>query len=165
MKRTERLFAAFAFLGLALSLLVHLSALMGIDVQAKVPYVWLLHGGALLVFIPFVFLISKALPRRPSMAQMRAVFPDWALLLMAAATVYVAINFFLFLQTGQGGTPELVDGKFVLQVRGNVLKELSESDYVRLRANQVRGFSGHWLLFYFAPLMYFVFRKKPVVDV
>ena len=51
----NRLFAAFALLGLLSSLAVHLAALLGIDLATRFPAVWLLHLGIFVVFIPCVF--------------------------------------------------------------------------------------------------------------
>jgi hypothetical protein len=40
------------------------------------------------------------------------------------------------------------------------MRELTEKEYVAFKANEVRGISGHWLAFYFAPFGYFMFRKN-----
>jgi hypothetical protein len=43
------MFARFALPGFTLAALVHVASLMGVDVQAIVPGVWLLHLGVFLV--------------------------------------------------------------------------------------------------------------------
>lgn len=60
----------------------------------------------------------------------------------------------------EGGTPSIVDGKFLLTNDGAVMRELTAAEYASFESNEVRGFSGHWLVFYFVTLAYFLFRKK-----
>jgi hypothetical protein len=46
------------------------------------------------------------------------------------------------------GSPDIIDGKYVLENHGTLIRELSEVEYFKLRANEIRGFSGHWMVFY-----------------
>ncbi len=46
-------------------------------------------------------------------------------------------------------TPEIVDGKYVLENSGQEVKEISEEEYYKQQANGFRAFSGQALLFQF----------------
>ena len=55
----EKSFAYVALLGFVLSLLVHLCALVGIDVATTVPAVFALHVVIFVAFIPFVLSLNR----------------------------------------------------------------------------------------------------------
>ena len=156
-------FLGFAALtGLVLSAIAHVCALAGIDVAERVPSVWLLHVGIFLVFFPFVFSSRKILGKRPSLADMRALVPGRVFAVGLAIFIYAIINFMLFAAATQGGNPAIEAGQYVLKNHGRLVRELSFAEYEVLRANELRGFSGHWLFFYFVPFAYFMFGKRPV---
>lgn len=155
------LLSLVALLGFLLSLAAHVAALLGIDVSAKVPLVWLLHVGIFVVFIPFVLLSRKVLGVKPTFAEVRKLFPGWVIALGVLIFTYAIINFLLlFILATQGGSPSIRDGKFILQDHGRLVRELTAVEYTSFKANEVRGFSGHWLAFYFIPFAYFMFRQK-----
>lgn len=157
---TRNVFAALALLGFLLALAAHLAALSGVDVQTRFPGVWLLHAGIFVVFLPMLFASNRASGRRVTFEQVRAAVPGWVLVAGALLFAYAMLNFMLFMQAAEGGSPDLRDGGFVLQNHGRVIRQLSAAEYVALRANEVRGFSGHWLVFYFVPFAYFRFAQR-----
>ena len=67
----------------------------------------------------------------------------------------------LFMFATGGGSPSIQDGKFVLQSHGRLIRALTEPEYTAFKANEIRGFSGHWMVFYFVPFAYFLFYRAP----
>jgi hypothetical protein len=62
--------------------------------------------------------------------------------------VYAVVNFALFfLQVS--GTPSVRGSQYIVNNHGHV-REISEEEYHHLRAMEIRGFSGHWMVFYWA---------------
>jgi hypothetical protein len=156
-------FLGFAALtGLVLSAVAHGFALAGVDVAEHVPFVWLLHVGIFAVFIPFVFSSRKRLGKQPSLADMRALVPGRVYAVGLGVFIYAMVNFALFIAATQGGSPAIEAGQYVLQNHGRLIREISFAEYEALRANELRGFSGHWMFFYFVPFAYFMFGKRPV---
>lgn len=49
---------------------------------------------------------------------------------------------------GQGGVPGIMDGKYVIHNRGSIVKELTETEYFKMKAHETLEFSGHWMTFY-----------------
>jgi hypothetical protein len=151
----------FALTGWTLGLLVHLLSLADIDVTEFVPFVWVLHIGLFVVWIPAVldlknneelqeFQQGDFLQRMNSFAYFKIVFkntPTWMTIIAIGSFFYAGLNFLLFM-TSQLGTPDIKDGHFVLQNHGQLIKNLTEQEYHHYKANEVRGFSGHWILFY-----------------
>ncbi len=139
--------------------MVHIASLSGIDVAASFPFVWSLHVGIFVVFIPFVFLSRKEFSARPSFQQIRAGFPGWVVAAGLVLFAYAIANFLLFMAATEGGNPSIRDGKFVLLQHGHLIREITSSEYRSFKVNELRGFSGHWLVFYFLPFAYFMFHK------
>ena len=81
--------------------------------------------------------------------------PLWARIASVALFLYVSVNFSLFIKVMQEGNPEQRSGRYYINNHGELVRELTEVEYRSLQAHQVRGFSGHWMIFSFLPLVYF----------
>jgi hypothetical protein len=158
----NRLIGTAALVGWLLAAATHAASLAGIDVAERIPAVWALHVGIFPVFAPVIFSARRLLGPKPSLSQLRAVLPAWVMAAGVTVFVYAMVNFMLFLAAAQGGTAASVNGRYVLQNHGEVIRELNDTEYTAFKANELRGFSGHWLLFYFVPFAYFFFAKPGV---
>lgn len=151
----------FALTGWTSSLIVHLLSLADIDVSETIPFVWFLHIGIFVVWFPVVFELKKneelqayqqsgILNKINQIGLLKIIFkdtPTWIIIIVAGSFFYAIINFMLFIPS-QIGTPEIKDGVFILESHGKLIKTLTEQEYNHYKANTVRGFSGHWILFY-----------------
>ena len=70
--------------------------------------------------------------------------------------IYAIINFAFFLILMEGGGPEAKKGTFYLETHGQEIREITKEEYHRFRAYEVRGFSGHWMLFSLFSTTYFL---------
>ncbi|MEX6690173.1 hypothetical protein QTN47_21870 [Danxiaibacter flavus] len=127
----------------------------------KVPFIWLLHIGVFVVWIPAILKLRKneefnefqksgILMRGNPVAFFKLVFkntPTWLTIIALAGFFYATANSALF-ATGQPGVPGIQNGHYVLQNHGQVIKTLTEQQYHHYKANEARGFSGHWIAFY-----------------
>ncbi|MCU0350347.1 MAG: hypothetical protein MUF43_05880 [Flavobacterium sp.] len=151
----------FALTGWTLGIIVHMLSLADIDVTEKVPFVWFLHFGIFVVWIPVVLDLKKneelqqyqqsGMPNRMNPIKFfKIIFketPTWMIIIAGAGFFYASINFTLFISS-QIGTPDVKDGQFILHNHGQLIKTLTEQEYHHYIANEVRGFSGHWIFFY-----------------
>ena len=153
-----------ALAGFLISLVVHVEALTGVDVASSMPSVWLLHAGIFVIFGPFVFLSRKDFVGNRSLFAMAKGLPQWVAVLGGAIFVYAFVNFALFLLQSEGGNPMVENGKYLLMEHGKLIRELTPTEFTALKANEVRGFSGHWLVFYFVPAAYFLFWKPSTLQ-
>lgn len=142
--------------GFFAALVVHCLTFVPIDVEAAWPGVWLLHFGIFVVFVPFVFASRRAVGRLGH-TDLRAMLPGWAGALLACVFGYAILNFGLMIVHTGGGSPSESHGTFVLENHGRFVRQLSEAEYHLQKAYVVRGFSGHWLVFYLVPALYFLF--------
>jgi hypothetical protein len=151
----------FALAGWLLGILVNVLSLLDIDVTEKAPFIWLLHIGIFVVWIPAVldlrenqelkdYMQSGILNQMNPIGFYKIIFkdiPTWIILLALGGFFYAGINFILFISS-QEGTASIKDGQFVLQNHGQLVRILTKQEYHHYSANEVRGISGHWILFY-----------------
>ncbi len=147
--------------GWILALAFTLLTFVNIDIAEKLPLVWLLHIGVLVVWIFIILFLRKnpdesTMPqpeRQPGLNPFRKInrfirnAPLWLRTLAITSVVFMFANFLLFILT-RHGTPAYLKGEFVLHAHGDVIRILTEKEYLHYRANELRGFSGHWLGFY-----------------
>ena len=156
----NRLLGWIAFTGFFLALLVHIATTTGVDVYSRLPSVWLLHLGAILVFGLFALFGRKVFRSCLQLDEMMYHLQVWVVLVFAVVFVYALLNVFLCLPfTGNGATADLVDGQYVLRSHGRVLAQLKEPEYHVHRAYELRFFSGVWLVLYLMPSLYFFFWR------
>ena len=158
----ERTLGSLAATGLILSIIVHGLTFFpgGTPITEKHPIFWALHIGMFVVFVPFV-LAAQRLSRHFSILAFWRILPWWGIALDIAAIVYAYVNFASFFELTQIGRPEIRDGQFVLLSKGQIVRTLTQEEYDVMRGYVARGFSGHWMLFYLTPMLYFLFRLTP----
>jgi hypothetical protein len=139
---------------------------------------WPLHVGAMIVFGAMVItLAAKQKGARPLHKPGESYFAWWSSsqsasrtymaqiiksvsmtirILCAAVFIYTLVNFALFIKYSEGGGPFTENGKYYLKSHGHIIRELSEQEFYRFRSYELRGFSGHWILFSFIPAVYFL---------
>ncbi|MFI5153597.1 MAG: hypothetical protein ACHQET_09710 [Chitinophagales bacterium] len=150
-----------AFSGWILALAFTLLTFANIEVTEKLPLVWLMHTGVLVVWI-FVMIIlwknkqESTMPqpeRQPKLNTFKKInrylknAPLWLRTLAITSIAFMFVNFFLFMLT-QHGSPAIMKGEYILHGPGNVIRILTEKEYLHFRANELRGFSGIWFGFY-----------------
>ena len=164
-------FFFIAVAGFSLAAIVHFCALAGINLNLYFP-VFLLHILVFVVFIPAILIfnqnpkikeLKKQRSREANKAIRKEMFrnaPRALKILVGACFVYAIINFMLFMSS-QAGTPEEKDGTYYLQNKGTFIRNITKKEYDFHLTNEVRGFSGHWLLFFGASMMMlYPFKKE-----
>jgi hypothetical protein len=91
--------------------------------------------------------------------------PPPILLVGVALLFYTVVNFVLFMGLMGGGSPVQDSGRYYLSNHGTYTRELTQDEYHQYQAYEVRGFSGHWLIFSFVPFAYCVFIHRRTRDV
>lgn len=165
----QRMLGWLTFGGLITSLVVHLATCFGVDVQEHIPFVIVLHVGAILASFPTILVLKReglltgaegddttSLPKR-----ILSTRPKWVRTICVLLMVYTVVNFALFIITSFEGSPEIEGGQYILQNKGKVIRQISEQEYHERRAAEIRGFSGHWMMFYFLSFAILVTRRTP----
>jgi hypothetical protein len=166
-------FGLIALVVFVMSALVHLLTFVP-GAPVSMHWTWPLHLAAMVVFglmcLQGPLLVGRALVNRGSFMQrlresqnrdrkMRAaVFssvPRYLIVACIAIFVYAMINLALFATKISDGSPVEKNGKFFLEQHGKQIREIDQAEFRRLEALEVRGFSGHWMLFSLVPAVYF----------
>jgi hypothetical protein len=171
----KKLLFYFASTGWILALLVHVLSITDIDIASRLPFVWILHLGIFAVWIPMIldlikneeikqFQQARKQNRNNSTSLFKIIFkktPTWLKIIAVGGFFYAGINFILF-SISQQGSATIKEGQYILHNHGQLIRTLTEQEYHHFKANEVRGFSGHWLAFYgIAAAILFPFYKVP----
>lgn len=149
----------FAAAGLAASFVVHLLTIGRVDILDSFPLVWALHVLIFPPFVLFVLTIVRTQSKPATWQDLLGLTPPWASLALKVLTYYAVVNFLLFMFLHEGD-PTLKDGLYSLSYKGKFIRWISEDEYHAARAMTLRGFSGHWMVFFAAPALYFLTRKE-----
>lgn len=154
-----RLFVFLAAAGLALSIAVHGATFLGWNPD-DLPGVWFLHVGIFLVLIPGIIAgrrLAKDIGDAEAWRRIHLATPAWLKGLTMLFFTYAFFNFFFCNNyLNEGGVPGNIKGELVLHNHGRVIRKLTPAEFARHQAYSVRGFSGHWLVFYAAAFMVLV---------
>lgn len=130
MKTTLYPFMVLAACGIALSIAAHFMALAGVPIPGG-GLVWVLHAGIFVVWVPAV-LVSLKMTRHASRKDLWKVAlagcPEWMRRSLYVLFGYAMLNFILFFVT----------------TAGQPRKDHQNSSSPEV----IRGFSGHWMIFY-----------------
>lgn len=153
--------SVLAFGGFFLSLVVHGATYVGINLSERLSWVWGLHLLIFPLFIPMVLLLrARGIEGRDFWKRFFAPMPKWIKYAFYVLGAYTLINFLLFLYLVEGGSPDIRNGKYVLHSHGKIIRELTAEEYEMNKAYVVRGFSGHWLYFYFVSGVFYLFLAR-----
>ena len=148
----------FAVAGWLLSLTVHLAALGGIGLTEKYPGLLFLHVGIFVVWVPAIFYLrnNNQLQKNNSpklftpITGFRTFFkgvPRWLAIIAISGFIYAALNFAIT-AFAYPYSPGIKDGQYVLYNHSQIIKSLTEKEYISYTAAKSRLFSGHWFAFY-----------------
>jgi len=94
--------------------------------------------------------------RYDSERKMMDAVPDWVGIACMAAILFAVINFGVAVMLTDGGSPVAANGRYYLEYRGVHVHDITQYEYQRYQANEVRGLTGHCLVFSMIPAAYFL---------
>jgi hypothetical protein len=86
--------------------------------------------------------------------------PAWVAFWFYLLTVNVAGHFIWSIHENGNGVPAIVDGDYVLDSHGHILKELTAEEYPRLRSLELRSFAMLYLYLCFSHAVYWYYAKN-----
>ncbi len=156
-----------AISGFVVSLLIHIISLTGYNQNNSIPFIWIIHIFVFVVFIPGILKISrydriKQKNRKliENVKNLTAGVPKIISIIALISFFYAIMNFMAFIVLSEGGGPNIIDGEYVLSNHGDIIRTLTEKEYFLFQANELRGFSGHWMLFYSISVLMLYPRKR-----
>lgn len=154
-----RLFLGLATLGFVASALLHLVTFTTLVPPPRDGVALALFGGA---FVPLIAMLIRLRAAPVGPARWRAVValvPSGIRTLIVGVVLYTLMNLVLSLLLTGGTTTEAVGEKRYLVEAGH-REEISQEEYDLHRRLTIRLLTGHLLLFYLVPLIYFRFADS-----
>jgi hypothetical protein len=153
----------FAFLsacGFAASIVAYVESFS--ESRANAVFQWwiVLVLGCMALFAP-IYVLEYPTSRAPtfSLKGFAHGMPSWVAPCSWLLSLIAIAHLAWFAVHAGWGVPEMQDGQYVLRVRGQILKVLTQSEYFKLRAAGARMFAAGMISFYFIPMMYWWFRR------
>lgn len=162
----RKLFALLSACGLAVSVVAYIETFSEPHADTIFRLWIVLVPGFMTLFAPIYILEYPASRERPFLWKTvgwKSIFqgmPKWvtpcAWFLSLAAAAHVA----WFALGARWGVPAIMDGQYVVEAHGHILRAVTEAEYVQLSAAGARGFASGMIACYFVPVMYWWFRRN-----
>jgi hypothetical protein len=91
--------------------------------------------------------------------------PKWVVPVIKLLGLFFIFHFILFLVQSHAASPQIEDGHYVLNNHGQIVKTLTQLEYFKLKAAELRMFAAGWIFFYFVPTMYWWFPRGRGVSI
>ena len=149
-----------ALAGLFLSGLVHLASVLSVDIESTWPSVWVLHY-ALFPIVILAVLTAVLVPgQKPlNFRAFLTLVAAPALIVLAAAFLYVLATFLVLTPLSGSGDPVMVDGGYFFNDHG-VMREVSEEQFHFQRSVSLRLFSAVWIYLYLFSVIYLLAARR-----
>ena len=157
----RRCLALVAASALAASLTVYALSFVGTSMDGMFRWAMLLHAGVFALVLPMYAVEYSAIKNSKYLWDtIWRGLPKWAVRAIQIGGLFFAAHFVLFLVQSHAASPEIINGEYVLNSHGHIVKELTESQYRWLKGSELRLFATGWLSFYLALALYWWFPRR-----
>ncbi len=109
-----------------------------------------LHVGTIALILPIVAVEHSALRERGFFwHKFASGRPKWIVPTMQILGVFFFVHFLVFLIQSHVAGPGIKNGEYVLESHGRIVRVITESEYLKLKAAELRFFATGWMFFYF----------------
>jgi len=157
----RRCLAIIAASALAASLIVYALSFVGTTMEEMFRWAMLLTVSVFALVLPMYAVEYSAIKNSKFFGD--AIWrglPKWAVRAIQIVGLLFAAHFVPFLVQSHAASPEIINGEYVLSNHGQIVKELTESQYRWLKGSELRLFATGWLSFYLALALYWWFPKR-----
>jgi hypothetical protein len=163
----RKFLAGLSAVGIAVSIVAYIESLSGTTVDDMLPWVIVLLIGAVAIQISTFVLKRSSVLERSSLKD-RVFFwrrfargmPRWVGIFVKLLWVIVLAHFVWFFIESHGGVPVIQDGQWILSNRGRIVKVLTQTEYLTLKADELRVFAIGMITYYLVPMMYWWFPRN-----
>lgn len=144
----------------AASILAYLCSFFGAPVDMIMPWFIPVFLGWMVLLV-HIWAIEYPASRKPSFAWKGFArgMPNWVAPLSWILQLFFIANFvWLAVHFGMGA-PAIMDGQYVLDSHGQILKVLTHAEYFTLKEVELRTFAALMVFFYFVPMTYWWYRR------
>jgi hypothetical protein len=161
---TRKVVAVVSGCGLAASTIAYLGSYVRLTMDSLARRAIILHVSVFLLLLPMVALEWRGLNERTFFwSGFTDPMPNWVGPAIKVMGLFCIAHFVMFLVQSRGASPEIIDGQYVLNNHGQIVRALTSSEYLRLKGAELRLFASGWMFFYFVPTMYWWFPRRPAM--
>ena len=151
----RKVMALAAVPGLIAGFYIFAASFFGLTMDRLGAKAFLVHLGIFALGIPLAFTERWGKGVNPFRGKPRWVLRGMQVLFL----VFVAV-FFTFLALSHAASPQIVNGEYVLNSHGTIVRHISEKDYFFLKGWELRLFASGWIVGYYALMMYWWFPRQ-----
>lgn len=123
-------------------------------------WAFVLHIGVFVLWLPICVLDYASMKDRSffwkGFSQGK---PKWVIPSIKLLGLFFALHFLLFLIETHAASPQINNGQYVLNNHGQILKVITQREYLHLKGAELRLFATGWMSFYFVSLAYWWFPR------
>jgi hypothetical protein len=154
--------AVVSVLGLAASVSCYVGSFFGMALDRLPSWAVLLHLGTIVLILPVIALEYSGRSDRSSFWERFAdSMPGWTVPAVKLLAVFFFVHFVVFLVQSHVAAPAIRNGQYVLESHGRLVKVITETEYLKLKAAELRLFATGWIFFYLISSTYWWFHAKP----
>ena len=146
--------AVLSLFGLAISGWIYALTFFGFSRNNGATWPRFLQLGIFLLLLPIFALEYSTKGRTFFWKDFSAGKPKWLVTAVQVLALFFFVHFLLFLVQSHMAGPGIRNGQYVLQSHGRIIRAITESEYMKLKAAELRLFAAGWIFFYFVPTVY-----------
>jgi hypothetical protein len=157
--------AIAAALGLIASVYVFIASLYGLTLNKLGGRALLLHLGIFALAVPYIVVERmKANGQQFSYGGVAPYEgrPIWVKRSMGIVFAFFITFFLIFLIQGHAASREIIDGEYVLNNHGTIVRYLSANEYFQMKASELCLFASGWMANY--GLMMYWWFPRPIAE-
>jgi len=155
----RRCLAFLSVCGIAATILAYITSFFGGWIDISLLWVAPLGFGALALGMPIRFIEPSSKFPSYFWTEFTQGMPKWVFPFLILVWLTTAAHFAWFSFHVGFGVPEIKDGQYVLDNHTEVLKVLTQSEYLSLKGAQVRMIATVMISMYAVPTIYWYFRR------
>src|SRR6266850_6252630 len=161
MTPARRFLAFLSACAIALSVFAYVFSFFGAPVDKILPWSLVLFLGIIALIVPIYFLEYPASRKwNWSWKEWARGMPSWVAPCFWLLELFAATHFVWFALHSGAGVPDIIDGQYVLDSHGQIVKILTREEYLSLREAFLRVVATIMISLYFVPMMYWWFRQS-----
>ena len=147
--------------GFTASVAVYLFSYGGLTLDGMGLWPFVFTFGVFLLYVPMCLIEYSALNQGAFFWQgFSEGKPSWVVPAIKCLGAFFVIHFLLFGVLSRFASPEILNGRYVLDDHGAVRKVLTQREYVSLKGDELRIFPTGWMAFYSVVAAYWRFPRR-----
>jgi hypothetical protein len=157
--------AVVVALGLIASVYVFIASLYGLTLNKLGGKALLLHLAIFALAVPYI-VVERMKTNGQQFSYGVAPYdgrPIWVKRSMGIFFALFITFFLIFLIQGHAAAPKVIDGDYVLNNHGTIVRYLSANEYFQMKASELRLFASGWMAVYYGLMMHWWF-PRPIAE-